>query len=68
MQKIISSQLKEEKRLTNSLDEIIVLTSPVVRYYYKHLIEQFSSKAIVLSYSELNSDITVLAVGKISID
>ena len=68
LQKIISSQLKEEKRLTNSLDEIIVLTSPVVRYYYKHLIEQFSSKAIVLSYSELNSDITVLAVGKISID
>jgi flagellar biosynthesis protein FlhA len=67
LQKVISSQLKEEKRLTNSTDEIIVLTSPVVRFYYKRLIEQFSSKTVVLSYSELNSDITVQAVGKISI-
>jgi flagellar biosynthesis protein FlhA len=66
MQKIISSQLKEEKRILNGTDDIIVLTSPVVRFYYKRLIEQFSSKAVVLSYSELNSDINVQAVGKVS--
>ncbi len=67
LQKIISTQLQEEKRLANSTDEIIVLTSPIVRFYYKRLIEQFACQAVVLSYSELNSDITVMAVGNISI-
>lgn len=67
MQKIISSQLKEEKRLKDSMDDIIVLTSPVVRFYYKRLIEQFSSKAIVLSFNEINSDTNVQSVGTVSI-
>jgi len=67
LQKIISAQLAEEQKVASSVDEVIVLTSPVVRFYYKRLIEQFSSKAVVLSYSELNSDITVMAVGNISI-
>jgi flagellar biosynthesis protein FlhA len=67
LQKIVSAQLAEEQKLAASMDEAIVLTSPVVRFYYKRLIEQFSSKAVVLSYSELNSDITVMAVGNITI-
>ncbi|HAN20844.1 MAG: flagellar biosynthesis protein FlhA [Clostridiales bacterium GWF2_36_10] len=67
MQKIISAQLKEEKRLKDSMDEIIVLTSPVVRFYYKRLIEQFASQAVVLSFNEVNSDTNVLAIGTISV-
>ena len=67
LQKIVSAQLAEEQKLAASMDEAIVLTSPVVRFYYKRLIEQFSSNAVVLSYSELNSDITVMAVGNITI-
>jgi flagellar biosynthesis protein FlhA len=67
LQKVVTAQLREEQRLTGSLDDIIVLTSPVVRFYYKRLIEQFSSKAAVLSYSELNSDINVQAVGRVTI-
>ncbi len=67
MQKIISSQLKEEKRLKDSVDDVIVLTSPVVRFYYKRLIEQFSSKAVVLSFNEINSDTNVQSVGTVSI-
>jgi len=67
MQKIITAQLKEEKRLKDSMDEIIVLTSPVVRFYYKRLIDQFASQAIVLSFNEINSDTNVQAVGTISV-
>jgi flagellar biosynthesis protein FlhA len=67
MQKIISSQLREEKRLKDSVDDVIVLTSPVVRFYYKRLIEQFSSKAVVLSFNEINSDTNVQSVGTVSI-
>jgi len=67
MQKIVSSQLREEKRIQDSVDEVIVLTSPVVRFYYKRLIEQFSSKAVVLSFNEINSDINVQSLGTVSI-
>jgi len=67
MQKIITVQLKEEKRLKSCMDDVIVLTSPVVRFYYKRLIEQFSSQAVVLSFNEINSDTNVQAVGTISI-
>lgn len=67
MQKVISAQLREEKRLKDSMDDVIVLTSPVVRFYYKRLIEQFSSEAVVLSFNEINSDINVQSVGTISI-
>ena len=67
LQKIVSAQLAEEQTLAASMDEAIVLTSPVVRFYYKRLIEQFSSNAVVLSYSELNSDITVMEVGIMTI-
>ncbi len=67
MQKIITSQIREEKRLKDSLDDIIVLTSPVVRFYYKRLINQFSSQTIVLSFNEISSDTNVQAVGTISL-
>jgi len=67
MQKLIAAQLKEENRLKESLDDVIVLTSPVVRFYYKRMIEQFSSKAVVLSFNEINPDTNVQSVGTISI-
>ncbi|HBL83426.1 MAG: flagellar biosynthesis protein FlhA [Clostridiales bacterium GWF2_38_85] len=65
--KIISSQLREENRLKDGMDEVIVLTSPVVRFYYKRLIEQFSSQAIVLSFNEINADTNVQSVGSVSV-
>ena len=35
-----------------------MLTSPIVRFYYKKLIEQFSADTVVLSFSEINSTST----------
>ena len=45
---------------------MIVLTSPIVRFYYKKLIEQFSADTVVLSFSEINSDVNIQALGTIS--
>ncbi len=67
LQNIVNSHMKEEKRLKDRLNEVVVLTSPVVRCYYKRLMEQFSSEAVVLSFSEINQDINIQALGTISI-
>ncbi len=67
LQNIVNSHMKEEKRLKDHLGDVVVLTSPVVRCYYKRLMDQFSSEAVVLSFSEINQDINIQALGTISI-
>ncbi len=67
LQNIVNSHMKEEKRLKEHLGDVVVLTSPVVRCYYKRLMDQFSSEAVVLSFSEINQDINIQALGTISI-
>ena len=67
LQNIVNSHMKEEKRLKDHLGDVVVLTSPVVRCYYKRLMDQFSSEAVVLSFSEINQDVNIQALGTISI-
>lgn len=66
MQKLVTSHMNEEKKIKDRVDDVIVLTSPIVRFYYKKLIEQFSSDAVVLSFNEINSDVNIQALGTIS--
>ena len=67
LQNIVNSHMKEENRFKDRLNDVVVLTSPVVRCYYKRLMEQFSSEAVVLSFSEINQDVNIQALGTISI-
>jgi flagellar biosynthesis protein FlhA len=67
LQNIVNSHMKEESRLKERLGDVVVLTSPVVRCYYKRLMDQFSSEAVVLSFSEINQDVNIQALGTISI-
>ncbi len=67
LQSIVSSHMKEENRFRERLGDVVVLTSPVVRCYYRRLMEQFSSEAVVLSFSEINQDVNIQALGTISI-
>ena len=67
LQNIVNSHMKEENRLKDRLSDVVVLTSPVVRCYYKRLMEQFSAEAVVLSFSEINQDVNIQALGTISI-
>ncbi len=67
LQNIVNSHMKEESRIRERLGDVVVLTSPVVRCYYKRLMDQFSSEAVVLSFSEINQDINIQALGTISI-
>lgn len=45
----------------------IILTSPVVRLYYRKLVEQFVSEAVVLSFNEIDAGVKVQSVGIIAI-
>jgi flagellar biosynthesis protein FlhA len=67
LQNIVNSHMKEESRVKERLGDVVVLTSPVVRCYYKRLMDQFSSEAVVLSFSEINQDVNIQALGTISI-
>ncbi len=67
MQSIVNAHMEQENRLKDQLNDVIVLTSPVVRCYYRKLIEQFSSEAVVLSFNEINKEVNMQALGTISI-
>lgn len=67
MQTIVTSHMEQENRLKDQLSDVVVLTSPVVRCYYRKLIEQFSSEAVVLSFNEIMNDVNIQALGTITI-
>lgn len=45
----------------------IVLTSPIVRIYFKKLIDQFIPNVTVLSFSEIDNSVQIQAIGNIVI-
>lgn len=67
MQKIVSAHINESNRIKDMVSEVIVLTSPVVRFYYKRLIEQFSEDTIILSFNEIDSNVNIQAIGTITV-
>lgn len=67
IQKIISAtgeKLTEMKRLVQTP---IILTSPVVRIYFKKLLDQFSPNVIVLSFNDIDSSVQIQSLGNIAI-
>lgn len=67
VQKMIASHLKEIGRIKDIVSNPVILTSPVVRVYYRKLIEQFIEDAIVLSFNEIEPSVRVQSLGTISI-
>ncbi|MCX7615022.1 MAG: flagellar biosynthesis protein FlhA [Clostridiales bacterium] len=67
MQKIVRAHLGEINKIKDIVRDPIVLTSPVVRLYYKKLIRQFASESIVLSFNEIEADIQVQSLGVIAV-
>jgi len=67
VQKIIKSHLKESGSVDDMIKTPIVLTSPVVRLYYKRLIEQFIPEPVVLSFNEIESGVKIQSLGTVSI-
>lgn len=66
-QRIFDNLRSEVKKLTSMGLQPIILTSPIVRIYFKRLIEQVAPDLIVLSYNELDPSAEVQSIGMVSI-
>ena len=67
IQNIINSTTHELERIKDLVTVPIILTSPVVRIYFKKLVDQFYLNAMVLSFNEIDSDVKIQALGNISL-
>ena len=69
--KIVQNLMSQLKREVNKLTSVglqpVILTSPIVRIYFKHLTEQYMPDLIVVSYNEIEQDIEIQSIGMVSI-
>ncbi len=66
-QKIVKSVGDEIKKLENMGKAAIVITSPIVRMYFKRLTQDYYKDLIVVSYNEIESNVELQSVGMVTI-
>ncbi|MBR0597548.1 flagellar biosynthesis protein FlhA [Sinanaerobacter chloroacetimidivorans] len=67
VQKIVESVTEQIEKVKELLHQPVILTSPIVRIYFKRLIDQFLPNLTVLSFNEIDSNIQIQAIGIIQI-
>ncbi len=68
IQKIIFATTAQIEKIKDLVASPVILTSPIVRIYYKKLIDQFCPGVNVLSFNEIDSHVQIQALGTIEID
>ncbi len=68
IQQIVNSTNREIDKIKDVIPTVIILTSPVVRIYFKKLTDQFIPNLTVLSYSEIDAAAQIQAIGNISLN
>jgi len=66
IQSIVQTTANELNKVRDLVEHSIVLTSPIVRVYFKKLIDQFIPDVVVLSFNEVDSNVQIQALGNIS--
>ncbi len=66
-QKIIQATEAEAKKLEDMGKNPIIVTSPIVRMYYKRLTQDYLKDLIVISYNEIESNVELQSVGMVSV-
>ncbi len=67
IQSIISVTSREIDKIKDLVQVPIILTSPIVRIYFKKLVDQFYPDTVVLSFNEIDTNIQIQALGSIAI-
>ena len=67
VKKIIASVKEEIQKLEDLGKTPIVLTSPVVRMYFKKLTEAYYDDLIVVSFNEIDSNVELQSVGMVTV-
>ncbi len=66
-QKIFNNLNSEVEKLTSMGLQPIILTSSIVRLYFKRLVEQMLPDLVVLSYNEIEQSTEIQSIGMVSI-
>lgn len=67
IQKIVVATTQEVDKIKDLVQIPIVLTSPIVRVYFKKLVDQFYPSIVVLSFNEIDSNVQIQSLGNIAI-
>ncbi|MGL4736965.1 MAG: flagellar biosynthesis protein FlhA [Cellulosilyticaceae bacterium] len=67
LQHIIQALKMEVNKLTAVGLQPIILTSPIVRIYFKHLTKQYIPDLIVISYNEIEQNVQIQSIGMVSV-
>ncbi|MEO1814760.1 MAG: flagellar biosynthesis protein FlhA [Acetobacterium sp.] len=68
VQTIVEKVTEQIEKLKEIIDHSIILTSPIVRIYFKRLIEQFMVDLTVLSFNEIDTNIQIQVIGMIKLE
>ncbi|MCI8372770.1 MAG: flagellar biosynthesis protein FlhA [Lachnospiraceae bacterium] len=63
---IINAVEEETSKLENMGKSSIIITSPIVRMYFKKMTEDYLKDLIVVSYSEIDSSVELQSVGMVT--
>ena len=63
---IMDSVQTETQKLEGLGKAAIIITSPIVRMYFKKLTEDYFKDLIVVSYNEVESDVELQSVGMVT--
>ncbi|MGL4362271.1 MAG: flagellar biosynthesis protein FlhA [Cellulosilyticaceae bacterium] len=67
LQEIIQGLKKEVSKLTSVGLSPIVLTSPIVRIYFKQLTKQYMPDLVVISYNEITPNVEIQSIGMVNV-
>ncbi|SKC74291.1 flagellar biosynthesis protein FlhA [Maledivibacter halophilus] len=66
-QGILNNLSVEIQKLVSIGEQPLIVTAPIVRYYFKTLTEQLIPDLIVLSYNEIDPDVEIQSVGVVKL-
>lgn len=67
IQNIVQATTREVDKIKDLVPYSVVLTSPIVRTYFKKLVDQFYPNIVVLSFNELDNNVQIQSLGNIVI-
>lgn len=66
-QRVVSNLGKEVEKIVSIGEQPMIITAPVVRFYFKKFVEQISDDIIVLSYNEIDPKTKIQSVGMVTL-
>lgn len=68
VQQIMTVTTEAVEKVRDVVPQVIILTSPVVRVYFKKMVDQFIPGMTVLSYNEIDNTVQIQSIGNIVIN